>query len=298
MFTHTNDQFERAKFMTGYSDLAAGQVGGDASGRTVAFATENESRQRRPIMALHTVSMTEVMQHCLYLARQFYDEGRVVKLIGEDGRLEATEFYSEDFDAANDLVVDVFSGAPASHAARFSQTLEMMGAGLFGDTPEAERARRAIGADYATKNFYDPFQRDRERARREQLVLLQNPMAQLSVKSYDIHKTHLEEHNEFRKTIEYEELPPWLQQKFDQHCDLHSILDNGVAVQSMGMQVPSGDIDSGGGLPGASQPGPQPQAPEQPAPQDGGHAAYPGPPPTVHEFANMSPQEQKATDQK
>lgn len=297
LFTHTNDQFERAKFMVGHTDLAVGQTSGDESGRLMAFATENQFKARAPQINARRNSMVEVFKHCVYHVRQRYEPGRLTAVIGANDELETTEFYAEDFDFDNEFAPEPFSDEPTTQAGRMSTGIELNQAGFFGDTPEAMRLQRYIGGSYARRSAYDPFQEHRDRATREQLACLKNPMAIPQVKSYDIHRVHLEEHNKFRASTQFEKLPPWQQLAFDQHCNFHELMD----MQAKAAQGPAGGEAENAsmgpplGAPQSAQPGPQ--NPVE-SPPNGGHGPAVAPPPSVREFANMSPEQQRASDQK
>lgn len=291
LFGYLNEQIERSKFIAGYSDVARGEIPSDISGRAVAFATENEQTTREPDMQGHRSSVLKLMQECVHLARQFYEDGRLERMIGENGKWELVEFRSEDYDFENDLVPEIYSDVPTTRAARFSEAAEMMSAQMLGDTPEAKRARRLIGGRVAERLGDDEFERDRNRARREQVELVRmarDPMlmpAQLQVKSYDVDEIHLEEHNDFRKTPEYENLPTWLQMQFDEHCDVHE-LQKVAKLQAEGMF----------GQPGEPMQ-PQQLGPGVESPPSGGAPVNPGPPPSVSEFNQMDASTQASSDQ-
>ena len=314
MFEFLDVQIDRAKMITGYTDVGRGEAQNDLSGRAVAFYTENEQSMREPDMASHRRALLEVAQHMVLLARQFYDDGRMISLVGENGKIELTEFATDDFDWENDFVPEVYTGKPSSHAALVSEVIEFAGAGLFEDTPAAERARRMLGDNYAYVSGFDPFREDRQRARRENLTTIRDPMAALQVQSYDTHQIHLEEHYKFMRTIEFEELPQWQKQSMFQHTELHEFMAQGAGMADpefmgggaqIGTMMP-GQMMQPPGQPGAPQgqgpptgqpPGPPPNQAGAESPPSGGAPINPAPPPSIEEFTQMDPSEQNATDQ-
>ena len=90
------------------------------------------------------------------------------------------------------------------------------------------------------------------------------------VDDFDLHEVHLEEHNRYRMSQEYETLPDPIKQEFQKHCASHEqFLQQAMAMQMMmqnmgGAQPPGGP----GGQPGGQTPGPQAMpdsmSPEQP----------------------------------
>lgn len=292
MFQHTNDQVERSKFLVGHSDLAAGSVGAEASGRTVAFATENTQQSRAPEIVAHRNSMIQVMNNCLHVAHQRYDEGRFVRVLGPENKLETQVFFANDYDFENEFVLEPYSDEPLTHQGRLSTAVELNNSNFFGDDPASERLRRFVGGTYSRRSAYDPFQSDRDRARREHLYVLDDPMNIPGVKTFDIHRIHLEEHNEFRKSSQYEQLPPQVQAMFDQHCEIHEALDRAAKM----MQNMGGETENIlGPPPGQGQP--SGQMPGSPSPPDGGASGAPAPPPTISQFNQMSESEQRSSDQ-
>ena len=312
MFDFLDQNVERAKALTGYTDIGRGELSSDISGRAVAFATENEQGMREPDMASFREAMVEVAQHMVYLARQFFDNGRMVQILGETGQVEMQEFLSDEYDWDTDLVPEIYSGRPQSHAARISEVLEFSDAGLFAEGPEAERARRMLGNDYSAMSTYDPFDEDRARARRENLAVLKDPMGTpISVMTFDTHKIHLEEHYRWMRTPEFEALPDWQRELALTHCDLHEYLAYAAGLVSDELVNGQGEQQQQNGAspsppganqgqpppPGNSPPGPPPSSPGNESPPSGGQERLPAPAPTIDEFAQMSPSEQAAADQ-
>jgi len=221
-FNYVDQLADRTDLISGYHDITRGAITkGDISGRAMAFARENEQLSREPEMLSFRQSFVGVLQHCVHLMRQYYDDGRMLRLLGKDGRWEWKEFKEGDFDFKNDIVPEVYSGMPSSPALQFSETLEMMDAGLLSDTPEAERARSMLGHSYSRRSTFHPHQEDMDRANREQLLAVQGEVDDIYVAPYDNHVVHLNCHNMFRKTLEYEELPDETRRGFDQHCEWH-----------------------------------------------------------------------------
>lgn len=291
MFSYLNEQIERAKMVTGYSDIGRGDLPSNISGRSVAFATENEQAMREPDTASHRRAVLECIQHGLWLIRQFYNDGRLIQMIGENGKVELAEFLEDDYDWDADLVPEIYSGRPNSHTARVSEVLEFHGAQLFGDDPASERARRMLGGDYANMATYDPFAEDRSRAKREQLTFLKGQP--LQVQFYDTDRIHLEEHNKVRRSLEFEEWPDFMRDQFNAHCEAHELKGLATQVVSDDLLLAAGGQGQGQGRP----PGPQ-QPPGIESPPDGGAgAAGPAPAPTINEFTQMAPSEQRASDQ-
>ena len=302
MFAHAAQTFENAKFVTGYSDLAAGNVGASTAGRTVAFASENAEKARAPDISAWRNALIDVMKQLVYVAHQFFDEGKLVRVLGPTDELETREFFSDEYDFDNEFAPEPYNDEPKTHAARIAMALELQGGAFFADTPDAERMRRLVGGSYARKSAYDPHQADRDRALREQLAILRNFLDVPSVQLYDTHAVHLEEHNEWRKSVEYEQLPEMSRQAFDDHCEVHEMLENAAKT---GMEGTGGERENRLGPPplggeaaggGANVPG-APTGPGTPGREGVGPDSGVSPPPSIGQFNAMSESEQRGSDQ-
>lgn len=292
MFTYLDEQVERAKMVTGYSDVGRGDAQPDLSGRAVAFYTENEQSMREPYMASYRTALIEISQQAIYLIRQFYDDGRMIAIVGENGRVELQEFMSDNYDWGNDLLPEAYDGRPQSHAAKVSEVLEFLGATLFEDAPGAERARALLSNDYAYLKNYEPFPEDAAKSKRENLSVLNDPMPALQVQTFDTHRIHLREHYKFMRTLEFEELPDFSKQLLFQHTELHELMARaaGVIGHEEGMPI------NPAGMP--PPPGQPPGQPGAESPMSGGAPQTPAPAPSVGQFAQMDSTAQKASDQK
>lgn len=279
---------EKAKDLGGYNDIAQGQVpNGDISGRTIAFATERANLAREPDMMRFSSSIIDIYQQMIWCARQFYDEGRLIRVMGENQRWTLSVFKADDFEFRYQLVPEVYSRAPTSETLLLSETMEAMGAGLFGDTPEAKHARRMLGDHRVSRSTTDPWQGDREKQKRELVRIIEDPFADIYVDEVDEHAVHVEELREFMITPEFENLPEETQMKLRMHLYEHEAAD---AMQLQDFAMKQQMLGSGGGAQKALAPG-------VPSPLDGGQSELPPlQKPTIDQF-NQSPQQVQQLEQ-
>ena len=272
-FNYINDLRDVGSAISGYGDITRGQLpSSDLSGRAISFITENEQVQREPEIVSFRQSVTKVLQQCVWTAKQFYQDGKLLKLIGDDGGWVLEQFKSDDYDLDNELILEPYSGAPVSRAMRYSETLEMYNAGLLGDDPAAQRARAMLGDDTLNKSTFDPFHQDRLVARKEQLQFLNDPNYLPEAHSWEHHPTHIEEHNKFRNTEEFKKLPKAHQDAFSWHVEYEH--EQWLAAQEEEFADMQGMLGPGG-APAAAAPA------AMPSPMDGGAATYPGEEPSI-----------------
>lgn len=276
MFRWVGELKDSSSLLSGYGDYARGYQGNVSSGRQLLIAHEKEQATREPDMIMMRKSFYMLYEQILMGMQQFYDDGRMMKVMGPDGAWEQQEFSAEDFDILDDVVPEIYSAAPTSPAVKFTETIELMSAGVLSDTPEAERARDMLGDRHYQKRTFDPFAVDRAKARRENLSI-QRMVGGIVVAEFDDHPTHIKEHNQFRKTVVYEQLPPWLQQQIDEHVGDHE--ENLQAQQMLAGEQQQMMAGSESGTPNPATAPPAPQGPMEgmPSPFNGGHQSYPEP---------------------
>ena len=100
-------------------------------------------------------------------------------------------------------------------------------------------------------------------------ALRQNAPPVVEVDDFDVHEIHIEIHNQFRMSQEYEQLEPEVQLQFDQHVEMHEQMHRESQQQAL--------IDQLLGT-GPSPESGMEEAPPEEAPQE--QADMPAPPPT------------------
>lgn len=273
MFSYVADLEMAAKKASGYDDVAQGTAPPNLStGRAIAFAKENNEQMRMPEQMEYSQFCLDVLQQCLFLARQFYEEGRLIRVMGDEGKYTLKEFSSSNFDFGNDIVIEVFSGGPSSHALRFSETLEMYQTGLLStDDPAAKAARAILADDAVNKVSFERSPEARAKARRHILTVMKTPEENIYVNAWDDLEEYLEVVNKWRQTVEYEELDEYRKKLIDTAAD--------QAEYYLGLQVQQVGADTAtlqGGAP-PSMGAPPPAEPGMESPPDGGNSVYPEP---------------------
>lgn len=271
------ENIERHNKISGYSDVARGDnsTSKAESGRMVALLSQGERTTREPELIQHQRSMRDTYQHCVHLARQFYDDGRILNMIGENNSATLREFRSDDFNFDHDLVLEIDSGAPQGSAERFSEVLELAGAGVLDDGPVAERARRMLGDRYVDASTHDPFDALRQYVQRQIEEIITDPGAQ-PMASPAVWKADvcLEEIDRFRVSVDYARLPDYDRARIDMLAESYGDLDE---AQEINLAMRQGMMAGGPSQPGdLPPPGASPPAMAgAESPMDGGASQAP-----------------------
>lgn len=226
----------------------------------------------------HTVDSIEaatakVGRHFLYLVKQFWAAPRQVKVMGSSGFIEAQALRGADLGNNVDLRVQAGSAAPRSRAAKQAFLMELGKLGWV--DPNLLLKHLEMGE---TEKLHEEIQIDMRHAQRENVRMrmiseqwqqqammtgMQMPPPQMPVNTWDNHQMHIAEHNMFRKTEEFEMLPPEAKMMWEQHVNVHQQ----YLMQQQGMM----------GAPGApipqqmrERPGGPMQMPGSPGPNPGG----------------------------
>ena len=203
------------------SELTFGAVpAGAESGRAMAVLGERDLAFRFMDHADFAATKRELSRQTLWLAFQFYEEGRLVRRLGANAVAETIAFKREDYSTEFDIDIEPF-GPGQSRPQRVAETLEAWERGLFGprEDPNAlEEAQRRLDLDFRDRTGIMAKQLDRDRALAEQLMLLD--WMKSGVPSFAVNLDYdsrilLEEHALFRKGVEYQaRVPPEVKAAF------------------------------------------------------------------------------------
>lgn len=290
MFSYLGSRIEQANFLAGHDEVSRGQLpqGKDVSGRAIAFITEQEQKNRTPNLMSYVLSVYRGLQQCLWLAKQYYQDGRHARMLGENKRWQWEVLRLDDFDMTAEIVYDMQSAVASTPAVRFNAAMDLFAAGGLEDGPAQERLRNLIGEDYESGPDVDDSEIDREKARRFIMMVKANPFAQLNTSTVDDPLIHIREYSNFRKTPEFEALAPEQQQKIVELTEYYEQLDMYQQMVAAGAPpapgaptAPPDPSQFSGGVapPGAgSSPGPAPvggpPGPARASPFSGGEAAF------------------------
>jgi hypothetical protein len=174
--------------------------------------------------------IANVGRQMLLLCKQYWSEERTVRVWSDDNVIEAYRYTGSDIDERLDVHVSSESALPRSKSARVQLIMEL--AARFPGIIDIQTIMNLIdlpGTDLLTKSL----DADTRKQYREigQLLLGENPQ----VRAFDNHQIHLKVINDFRRSIDYENLPIEMQAHIDAHAAIHEAL----VLRQMGVQVPT-----------------------------------------------------------
>jgi len=191
-------------------------------------------QEENDTLLLHTVfsleeAIAKIGKHLLVHADTFWDEPRLVKVVGTNNAFEAQTFSGSDIKGNTDFRVESGSSIPRSLAAKQAFITEM---GKMGFIPPDKVLRYLDMAE--TNKLYEESQVSARQAQRENLRMAKfNEL--LNVNEYDDDPIHIYEHQNFMRSQQFEIIPPEIQQLHIQHLQMHRMkMQSQMAPPEMG----------------------------------------------------------------
>ena len=186
---------------------------------------------------------------------QYWTTGRVVRIVGADGAFDAQVYKGADLGGNLDVRVEAGSALPQSKAAKQAFVMDLMK--LFPQYAEKGFELLEIGG---IEKIYDDFLTDKRQAQRENMKMAEG--VDIQPNDFDNHAVHIEIHNKFRKSQEFESLPDEVKQVFQLHIDMHYVATGQKPAVGLPLMPMGGPMDPAmEGLPGGpvGMPGVPPQ---------------------------------------
>jgi hypothetical protein len=274
--------FQELEYLRGDMDDISAQHeisrGGTPSQVTAATAISYLQEQDDSKLSATISSVEEAFQklgvHILNLVVQFWNTERMVRVVGLDNAFEAEHWSANDLRGNTDLRVESGSALPQSKAAKQAFVMDLLKLGII--PPERALEMLDIGG---IEKIYEEYLIDKRQVQRENLKLaalakdqqalqqamprpvmdpatgqpqidpatgqpvLEPPPLLLEPNSWDNHQVHIMLHNQYRKSQQFELLPPPIKAQFEQHVMIHEyMMMTGMRQPALGIPgQPVGD---------------------------------------------------------
>jgi hypothetical protein len=252
----------------GQHDVSRGNApAGVTAGTAISFLQEADNAYRTPQYQNIEDGYSRIAQQTIENFVQYVDIRRKIKTIGADGSFDTMLLTGADLKNGTDIRIQQGSSVGVSKAAQDARVMDMFGMGLI-DQPLALRLLEVGGA----QKILDIMQVAERKAQREnikmkmitpealmqadmqfQMQMAQTPMDPMMpppeapplilVDDFDIHEKHIEVHNTFRMSQEYEILSPELKAQFDKHVAMHEQYLQQMQMEQAMAQMQAGMVD-------------------------------------------------------
>jgi hypothetical protein len=251
--------------ISGQHEISRGNTPPQVTAATaISYLQEQDDSKLGPTIESQEKAIRKIGRQYLALVHQYWTTERTVRVVGEDSYFDATVFKGDSIKGSKinkDVRVEAGSALSTSKAARQAVIIDAMKNGWL--DPQIGMQRLEIGG---LEKLYEELQLDTRQAQRENMKMMmgqplsQTPGYEFAPNVYDNHNLHVEIHNRFRKTQQFEILPEEIKAIFQSHVELHQ---QAVMAQMMpNMPIDPNAVASPGqpGNNGAKPPiGPQPQ---------------------------------------
>lgn len=267
--------------ISGQHDISRGKNPSQVTAATaLSFLQEQDDTKLSDTTSSLEEGVEKLGRHILSHVSQFWTTERTVQIVGRDGSFDAQRFKGSAIGGHHDVRVEAGSALPQSKAAKQAFLMDLMKLGII----PAEKGLEMLELGGIEK-VYEDYLVDVRQAQRENQKISQgqplfqvppvDPMQALMAaqagqpmppqatgyepNAWDNHELHIQIHNKFRKSQEFELLDDQLKQAFQEHVALH---EQELEAKQAGM-IPQQGAPVGNG--GSPQQGP-PQSIQPPAP--------------------------------
>jgi hypothetical protein len=244
---------------------------GVTSGTAISYLQEASNQYLTPQYQSIEAGIEKIATQTIELFVQYVDIPRKIRTIGADGAFDTMLLKGADVASGTDIRVESGSSFAKSKAAQEARVMDMFAVGII-DQPAAARMLEIGGV----QKIMDTLNVAERKAQRENIKMkmltlediemarmetMQQIMAGLppeamadpeimaqiqnmpappviSVDDFDIHEVHIETHNKFRMSQEYEILPDELKAQFAEHVAMHEAAIQQKMMAQMAMGIP------------------------------------------------------------
>ncbi len=250
---------EQMMHIVGLREVSQGQVPGRVeAAKAIELLKESDADRTATLHDTISAAVSEGFYQVLMLAKQYVREDVLVQAYSREGLPEVKHFKASKIKPGMRVHVTMGSGLARSRSARQDQLMNLWQQKIITD-PEL----MAELMEVPFPSFAQPKALDMRLARNENLEMSKD--VAVSANSWDDHDIHLREHNDYRKTDEYRNLPEDVRRKYEFHTQQHETMqEDHISRQARLALLMQGQ------QPGAPQPGQDPAADSATPPPTGG----------------------------
>jgi len=201
---------EEMRDVAGQHETSQGRVPGRVeAARAIEMLKQSDDSHLSVLQDTMTTALSDGYWQCLMLAKQYSKEETIVQTYSREGLPEVRRFKSETIKPGMRVRVTMGTGLANTRAARQDAAMNLWQNGVIRD-PEvmADLMDIPVGRLTPQKAYDVRLARNENLAMAQQEDIEGKPGQAIRPNSWDDHAIHVREHNNFRKTAEYEGLDP------------------------------------------------------------------------------------------
>jgi|TARA_R100000482_G_scaffold124710_2_gene78549 hypothetical protein len=261
--------------LSGQHEVSRGQApSGVTAGTALAYLGERDDNFLTPQYQGIEDAVERIARQTLLLFQQYVDMKRKIKVVGLDGAFDTMLLSGSDIQNGTDIRVEPGTAVGQSQAAKQAQVMDLVGLGIIG--PDQALKMLEIGGPQKILDIVNAAERKAQRENMkmksfrehpeiieqhnsdvlqqavqqlppgmspEQILPIlqqfqQNLPPVVDVDDFDVHEVHIETHNRFRMSQEYETLPDEVKEQFEKHVAYHQQMGAVAMQNSLMSQMP------------------------------------------------------------
>lgn len=269
--------------LSGEKEVLRGSApAGVTAGTAINYLQEAANQYHTPQYQSIEQGYEKIAIQTLELFVQYVDMPRKIRTIGADGAFDTILLKGADIASGTDVRIEPNSSVAKSKAAQEAKIMDMFALGLL--PPEQALRLLELGGVQKISDTINVAEKKAQRenmklkmlkpediaqameAQRNELMemiaqqdpaMLEDPdvMEEMSmmgtpllvpVDDFDLHDVHIENHNRFRMSQEYEILPPEVREQFDMHVAQHEQMKQQQQLASFLDMIPGDGSEQGG----------------------------------------------------
>jgi hypothetical protein len=205
---------------------------GVRSGVAIAQLQEQDDQMLAPAFMMAEKALSEIASWLLQLCAENIKEPRIIKISGNDKRIESMSFTGAQLIGPNkgrpganyfDVETQMASQLPLSKAARQQFAIDLVNAGILDRVQDRKKIFQILelGSD---ELIYNDEQLDRQMAGQENILMAQG--VQVEINPWDNDVVHMEELRRFQKQPEFKDMlrtQPQALEFFETHFNQHAL---------------------------------------------------------------------------
>lgn len=255
--------------ISGQHEVSRGQApAGVTAATAISYLQEKDDSMMSAVFDSLEEAIEKTAKMTLSLAHQYWDEKRLVKVVGQGGSFDVKAFKGSDLAGNTDIRIESGSALPTSKAATQAFIMDLMNMGFIDPQKGLELMRIS-----SLNKLYEEVHVDTGQAQRENLKLAAiteedlgmyrqqmesefqknpdqfytgtdpmdpmrapvNPPPIVPVNSYDNHVVHIQIHNNYRKSQSFDNAPQYVKDLFEEHVN-HHLAMMGMPQPETGME--------------------------------------------------------------
>lgn len=210
---------EEFEFISGQHETSHGSTPtGVKSGVAIAYLQEQDDTKLGPTISNFESCIQNYMKYMLKMVKFKYIEERLIKIVGQDNKIETFYFKGSDL-TSTDVRIVSGSSLPQSKAAKQEWIMNLVTNRVLDPVKDRELIMKMLELGI-TEDMYDYYTIDINQAEAEKEQWLKGDFSP-DVRDFYNHEIHITEHNKFRKSDDYKQLDPQAKALIDAHVKAH-----------------------------------------------------------------------------